>query len=169
MANLQDQLHPHRRIRSYTQQEVKWAWENMIDEMAEALGLDPIQFRLMHVSRPGTKLSPARDWDARDLGKRLEITDGAITYDSFASVEVLEEGAKASDGTSSNPVAGGHPGRFKKRYGGGYFTTSCRTDGLPRRRSWILRNGSAIPACGGGGGGEFMARNSKLARTATSS
>ena len=28
-------------VRSNTQQEVKWAWENMIDEMAEAVGKDP--------------------------------------------------------------------------------------------------------------------------------
>jgi CO/xanthine dehydrogenase Mo-binding subunit len=34
-------------VRSCTQQEVKWAWENMIDEMAEAIGMDPVQFRLV--------------------------------------------------------------------------------------------------------------------------
>src|SRR4026208_1528883 len=28
--------------RSNTQQEVKWAWEQMIDEMAEAFGIDPV-------------------------------------------------------------------------------------------------------------------------------
>src|SRR5438132_6982091 len=91
----------------------------MVDEMAEALGLDPIQFRLMHISRPGTKLSPVRDWDASDLGQRLEVTDGAITYDSFSSVEVLEEGAKAFGWDKRNPVPGGAPGRFKRGFGVG--------------------------------------------------
>ena len=33
-------------VRSYTQQEVKWAWEHMMDEMAEAVGMDPLEFRL---------------------------------------------------------------------------------------------------------------------------
>jgi CO/xanthine dehydrogenase Mo-binding subunit len=103
--------------RSYTQQEVKWAWEIMIDEMAELLAIDPVKFRLMHISKPGTQLSPARDWDASDLGQRIEVTGGAITYDSFASVEVLEEGAKAFGWEKRNPVAGGNPGRFKRGMG----------------------------------------------------
>ena len=38
--------------RSYYQQETKWSWESMMDEMAEALGVDPVQFRLMHITRP---------------------------------------------------------------------------------------------------------------------
>jgi xanthine dehydrogenase molybdenum-binding subunit len=106
-------------VRSYTQQEVKWAWENMMDEMGEAVGMDPLQFRLMHISRPGMKLSPARDWHATDLGKRLELENGALTYDSFASVEVLEEGAKVIGWDKRNPVPGGTPGRFKKGMGVG--------------------------------------------------
>ena len=106
-------------VRSYTQQEVKWAWENMIDEMAEAVGMDPIQFRLQNVSKPGTKLSPARDWDAGDLGERYEVENGALTYDSFASVEVLEEGAKAMGWEKRNPKPGGNPGRFKRGFGVG--------------------------------------------------
>jgi len=105
--------------RSYTQQEMKWSWETVIDEMAEAVGMDPVAFRLMHVSKPGTMLSPVRDWDASDLGRRYEVTDGAITYDSFASVEVLEEGAKAAGWANRNPVAGGAPGRFKRGLGVG--------------------------------------------------
>jgi CO/xanthine dehydrogenase Mo-binding subunit len=104
-------------VRSNTQQEVKWAWENMIDEMAEAVGLDPIQFRLLHVPRPGTKLSPAKDWHATDLGVRYEVENGTLTYDSFASVEVLEEGAKAFGWDKRNPKAGGNAGRFKKGFG----------------------------------------------------
>ena len=103
--------------RSYTQQEVKWAWEGMMDEMAEAVGIDPLQFRLMHVSKPGNSLSPARDWHAQDLGARYEVENGAIKYDSFASVEVLEEGAKAIGWDQRNPVAGGNPGRFKRGIG----------------------------------------------------
>jgi len=104
-------------VRSNTQQEVKWAWENMIDEMAEAVGKDPLEFRMMHISKPGTRLFPAKDWHAQDLGRRFEIQDGGVTYDSFASVEVLQEGAKAIGWEKRNAVAGGAPGRFKKGIG----------------------------------------------------
>ena len=103
-------------VRSYTQQEVKWAWENMMDEMAEALGLDPIQFRLMHVARPGTRMT--KDWH-EDFGNRFETDNGELRYDSFASVEVLEEGAKAMGWDRRNPKAGGNPGRFKRGIGVG--------------------------------------------------
>jgi len=106
-----------RPVRSYTQQEIKWAWENMIDEMAEAVGKDPIEFRLMHISKPGTKLSPAKDWHASDLGQRYELENGALTYDSFASVEVLHEGAKAIGWDKRNAVPGGAPGRFRRGIG----------------------------------------------------
>ena len=42
---------------------------------------------------------------------------GAVHYDSYASVEVLQEGSKAIDWNQRNPVAGGNPGRFKKGIG----------------------------------------------------
>jgi len=86
--------------RSYYQQETKWSWENMMDEMAEAVGMDPVQYRLMHITRP-------RPGDTR------------YPYDSFPSVEVLEEGAKAFGWDKRNPVAGGAPGRFKRGFGVG--------------------------------------------------
>ena len=105
-------------VRSYTQQEVKWGWENMMDEMAEAVGQDPLQFRMAHMSKPGTTLSPAKDWHAQDLGRRFEIKDGALTYDSFASVEVLQEGAKAIEWDNKrNKQAGGGTGRFRRGIG----------------------------------------------------
>jgi xanthine dehydrogenase YagR molybdenum-binding subunit len=142
--------------RSYTQQEVKWAWENMVDEMAEALGLDPIQFRLMHVSKPGTKLSPVRDWDASDLAKRFEVTDGAITYDSFASVEVLEEGAKAFGWDKRNPVPGGNPGRFKKGMGVAMSQHHAGQMGYHEGEIGFERR-LADPSVTGGGGGVYGA------------
>ena len=101
-------------VRSCTQQEVKWAWEQMIDEMAEAVGMDPIQFRLVNVARPGMKLT--KDWEQR-YGQSYEAEDGAVVFDSFASVEVLEEGAKAFGWSQRNPTPGGMPGRFKKGLG----------------------------------------------------
>jgi len=103
-------------VRSYTQQEVKWAWEHVMDEMAEAVAMDPLQFRLLHVSRPGGKLTT--DWHS-DFRSRYELQDGALTYDSFASVEVLEEGAKAIGWERRNRVPGGAPGRFKRGIGVG--------------------------------------------------
>jgi CO/xanthine dehydrogenase Mo-binding subunit/aerobic-type carbon monoxide dehydrogenase small subunit (CoxS/CutS family) len=84
--------------RSYYQQETKWSWESMMDEMAEAVNLDPVQFRLMHITRP-------------------KPGDTRYPYDSFPSVEVLQEGAKAFGWEKRNPVAGGAPGRFKHGFG----------------------------------------------------
>ncbi|MBV9508222.1 MAG: molybdopterin-dependent oxidoreductase [Acidobacteriia bacterium] len=86
--------------RSYYQQETKWSWENMMDEMAEAVSMDPVRFRLMHVTRP-------KPGDAR------------YPYDSFPSVEVLEEGAKAFGWDKRNSVPGSAPGRFKRGFGVG--------------------------------------------------
>jgi putative selenate reductase molybdopterin-binding subunit len=84
--------------RSHIQQETKWSWENMIDEMADAFGIDPVQYRMMHM----TRLTPA---DTRHL------------YESMPTVEVLQEGAKAFGWDKRNPVAGGGPGRFKRGFG----------------------------------------------------
>ncbi len=84
--------------RSYYQQETKWSWESMMDEMAETLGIDPVQFRLMHITRP-------------------KAGDPRYPYDSFPSVEVLQEGAKAFGWDKRNPTPGGSPGRFKRGFG----------------------------------------------------
>jgi CO/xanthine dehydrogenase Mo-binding subunit/aerobic-type carbon monoxide dehydrogenase small subunit (CoxS/CutS family) len=84
--------------RSHIQQETKWSWENMMDEMAEVVGKDPVEFRMMHI----TRLTPG---------------DTRHPYESFASVEVLEEGAKAFGWEKRNPVAGGSSGRFKRGFG----------------------------------------------------
>jgi CO/xanthine dehydrogenase Mo-binding subunit/aerobic-type carbon monoxide dehydrogenase small subunit (CoxS/CutS family) len=84
--------------RSYYQQETKWSWESMMDEMAETLGLDPVEFRLMHITRP-------------------KIGDTRYPYDSFPSVEVLTEGAKNFGWEKRNPSPGSMPGRFKRGFG----------------------------------------------------
>ncbi|MBV8905776.1 MAG: xanthine dehydrogenase family protein molybdopterin-binding subunit [Acidobacteriia bacterium] len=85
--------------RSYYQQETKWSWEIMMDEMAEAVGLDPVEFRLMHITRP-------------------KPGDTRYPYDSFPSVEVLSEGAKAFGWEKRTPP-GSAAGRFKRGFGVG--------------------------------------------------
>jgi CO/xanthine dehydrogenase Mo-binding subunit len=103
--------------RSCTQQEVKWAFENLVDELAELAGVDPVEFRLINVARPGDRLSPAMDWSHEF--KRPELENGALTYDSFASVEVLEEGAKAFGWEQRNAKPGAMLGRLKRGMGVG--------------------------------------------------
>ena len=56
----------------------------MMDEMAEAVKVDPVQFRLMHITRP-------------------KPGDTRYPYDSFPSVEVLQEVAKAFGWEKRNP------------------------------------------------------------------
>src|SRR5438132_9037231 len=86
--------------RSYYQQETKWSWEIMMDEMAETLGIDPVQFRLMHVTR-------------------LKPGDTRHPYETLPSVEILDEGAKIFgwDKRSTRPAA--TPGRHKRGVGVG--------------------------------------------------
>jgi len=84
--------------RSYIQQETKWSWEAMMDEMAETLGLDPIEFRLKHITRP-------------------KAGDDRYPYDSFASVEVLTEGARVFGWDKRTAKAGAASGRFKRGMG----------------------------------------------------
>jgi xanthine dehydrogenase molybdenum-binding subunit len=103
--------------RSCTQQELKWGFENLIDELAEIAGLDPVEFRLRNVARPGDRLDPATDWSI-EL-KRPELENGALTYDCYASVEVLQEGAKQIGWDKRNPRPGSMTGRLKRGLGVG--------------------------------------------------
>lgn len=104
--------------RSCTQQEIKWAWGIMIDELAEAVGMDPVQFRLMNVAKPGDKLTSDYE-EGYTTALESNIVDGKafIGYDAFASVEILEEAAKAIGWDKRNPKAGGMSGRFKRGMG----------------------------------------------------
>jgi CO/xanthine dehydrogenase Mo-binding subunit len=101
--------------RSNSQQEYKWAWENMIDEMAEAVGMDPVKFRLLNTQKPGTKVSLASGGPT--MVGMPEMENGFLTYDSYAIAEVMEEGAKHIGWERRNPVPGGNPGRFKRGFG----------------------------------------------------
>jgi CO/xanthine dehydrogenase Mo-binding subunit len=95
--------------RSCGQQEAKWAWENLMDELAEDLGMDPIEFRKLHIARPG----PVNLTGLEGPQKAKSV------YDSFASFEVLAEGTKAIGWDKRNPKAGSMPGRLKKGIGVG--------------------------------------------------
>src|SRR5207247_9514488 len=93
--------------RSNMQQEFKWGWEQMMDEMAEAVGMDPVQFRLLNVQKPRTKVSHEQGGPTVVL--MTEMEKGFLTYDSYASVEVLQEGVKAIGWEKRNPAPGGNP------------------------------------------------------------
>jgi len=101
--------------RSNMQQEFKWGWEQMMDEMAEAVEMDPVQFRLLNVQKPGTKVS--HEQGGPTVIPMPESENGTLIYDSYASVEVLQEGAKAIGWEKRNPAPGGNPGRFKRGFG----------------------------------------------------
>jgi xanthine dehydrogenase YagR molybdenum-binding subunit len=101
--------------RSNMQQEFKFGWEQMMDEMAEAVGMDPVQFRLLNVQKPGTRVSHAQGGPT--VSPMPESLNETLVYDSYASVEVLEEGVKAIGWDKRNPVPGGNPGRFKRGFG----------------------------------------------------
>ena len=54
---------------------------------------------------------------ARPMTEMPESENETLTYDSYASVEVLEEGAKTIGWDQRNPIPGGNPGRFKRGFG----------------------------------------------------
>jgi CO/xanthine dehydrogenase Mo-binding subunit len=101
--------------RSNEQQEFKFAWESMMDEMAEALKMDPVQFRLLNIQKPGNTVTHEAGGPTMEIMPESEKQ--TLTYDSYASVEVLQEGAKAIGWERRNPVPGGNPGRFKTGLG----------------------------------------------------
>jgi xanthine dehydrogenase molybdenum-binding subunit len=103
--------------RSCTQQELKWGFENLMDEVAELAGLDPVEFRLRNVAAPGDRLYPAVDWHVQM--KKPELANGALTFDSFASAEVLEEGAKLFGWEKRQPTPDRTRARFKRGMGVG--------------------------------------------------
>jgi len=84
--------------RSHIQQETKWSWENLIDELSDNFGIDPVEYRKMHM----TRLTPG---------------DTRYQYETMPTVEVLDEGSKAFGWDKRNPVAGGNEGRFKRGFG----------------------------------------------------
>ena len=85
--------------RSNYQQEFKWAWEQMMDEMAEAVGMDPMKFRLLNIQKPGTKIAIGQGGPT--IVPMPETENGFLTYDCYAVVEILEEGVEGRlDGTS---------------------------------------------------------------------
>ena len=101
--------------RSNMQQEFKWGWEQMMDEMAEAIGMDPVQFRLLNVQHPGTVLS--HEQGGVTVTPMPESLNGTLKYDSYAVEEVLAEGKKVIGWEKRNAVPGGTPGRFKRGIG----------------------------------------------------
>jgi CO/xanthine dehydrogenase Mo-binding subunit len=143
--------------RSNRQQEFKWGWEQMMDEMAEAVGMDPVEFRLLNVQKPGTKVLHKHSlW----LTPMPETKDGGLTYDSYASVEVLQEGMKAIGWEKRNPVPGGNPGRFKTGYGIGMSMHHAGRVGYHEGEVGFQRIMKASGASAGGAGNEgdaFMA------------
>jgi len=101
--------------RSNSQQEFKWSWEQMMDEMAEACKVDPAKFRLMNLQGPGTKVALIQGGPT--VHTMPEMENGTLMYDCYAGKECVEEGAKAIGWEKRNPVPGGNPGRFKCGFG----------------------------------------------------
>jgi xanthine dehydrogenase molybdenum-binding subunit len=103
--------------RSCPNQEFKWAIECSLDEMAFELGVDPLEFRMEHVAKPGQSLSPVKDWDF-NIGNSPEVEDGRLKFDSYASMEVVRKAAAVfgwKKRIASEP--GSSKNRFKRGVG----------------------------------------------------
>jgi CO/xanthine dehydrogenase Mo-binding subunit len=101
--------------RSNMQQEFKWGWEQMMDEMAEAVGMDPVEFRLLNVQKPGTTIQHRQG--GVTVVPMPESKNGTLTYDCYAVQEVMDEGRKVIEWQKRNAKPGGAAGRFKRGIG----------------------------------------------------
>ena len=143
--------------RSNMQQEFKWGWEQMMDEMAEAVGMDPVKFRLLNVQHPGTVLT--HEQGGVTVIPMPESEHGTLKYDSYAVVEVLEEGSKVIGWENRNRVPGGAPGRFKRGIGVALNQHHAGRVGYHDGEvgfKWVTSRGGAAQ---GGGGGRFAGGN----------
>src|ERR1041384_2359004 len=87
----------------------------MLDEMADAGGAAAVKFRRLNVQHPGTVLTHAHG--GVTVTPMPESLNGTLKYDSYAVVEVLEEGQKVIGWQNRNATPGGAPGRFKRGIG----------------------------------------------------
>ena len=101
--------------RSNMQQEFKWGWEQMMDETAEAIGMDPVAFRRLNLQKPGTVIQHRQGGPT--IIPMPESENGTLKYDCYASKEVLDEGVKAIGWEQRNAKPGANPGRFKRGLG----------------------------------------------------
>jgi len=145
--------------RSNMQQEFKWSWEQMMDEMAEAIGMDPVAFRLLNVQHPGTKVSLGQGGPT--VTPMPETQDGNLTYDSYAVEEVCAEGRKEIGWEQRNATPGGGTGRYRRGIGmalsqhhAGRVGYQEGEVGFQKRVDEMAKRGGADDAGGGGGGEE---------------
>ncbi len=100
--------------RSCPNQESKWGLEIALDELADKLGMDPVELRLINIAKPGKKIV-AKDYGA---DQRLEVENGTLTFDDYASEEVLKRGARAIGWNRRNSIPGGNQtGRYMRGIG----------------------------------------------------
>ena len=117
--------------RSNSQQEFKWSWEQMMDEMAEACGMDPVKFRLLNMQKPGTKVALGQGGPT--IVPMPEMENGLLTYDCYA-------GRSARRGSESHRM-GEAQSRSRRqsravqaRLRHGHVPAPCRTRRLSGRR-----------------------------------
>jgi xanthine dehydrogenase molybdenum-binding subunit len=145
--------------RSNMQQEFKWSWEQMMDEMAEAIDMDPVKFRLLNVQHPGTVVTHAQGGPT--VTPMPESLNESLTYDSYAVEEVCAEGQKEIGWAAKrNATPGGGTGRYRRGVGMalsqhhagrvGYREGEVAYD----KRIAEMSGGGAIGDQGGGGGEE---------------
>ena len=119
--------------RSNSQQEFKWSWEQMMDEMAEALNMDPVKFRLLNLQKPGTKVGDRAGWsdDHTDAGDGARA---AAPTTAMRGRKCLEEGAKAIGWDRRNPGAGRQSWKVQAGIRDGDESAPCGPRGLSGRR-----------------------------------
>src|SRR5258705_2993481 len=92
-----------------------------------------------------------------------ESLNGTLKYDSYAVVEVLEEGQKVIGWDKRNPVPGSSPGRFKRGFGVALNQHHAGRVGYHEGEIGFERVTRRGGTQGGGGGGRFAGGNANPA------
>jgi carbon-monoxide dehydrogenase large subunit len=106
-------------FRGYGTQELCWAYETHMDEIAARLGMDPLEFRLKNAVRPGDQTATGQE------------------VDSLGLVECLEKVKVASRWTET--VKGREPGQSNGKVRGKGVACIHKASGAPSTSSAIVK------------------------------
>jgi CO/xanthine dehydrogenase Mo-binding subunit/CO/xanthine dehydrogenase FAD-binding subunit len=132
--------HPGGQFRGYGCPQVEFAIESQMDELADALGLDPIDFRIRNANQPGDVTLAGWRLGSAHLVECLEAVRAAIGWDEKrarggsgrgvgVAVAVHVSGARTypNANRADAGVAVGSDGRVQARFGGADAGTGQKT------------------------------------------
>ena len=113
-------------FRSYGSPQSFLASESLMDELAERIGMDPLELRYLNVYRPGATTPTGQEPDAYSLPKMIEI----LRPKYAAAMEKARSGSTACSTKSSTPA-------MMKGVGVSLGIYGCGIDGADTSEVWV--------------------------------